>query len=724
MSLKKVYCLKPLITFINDTGEEKKKGKGSPDDEPLKFVLPIDWQKSLSETNGTNVDKGYGCMVATGKRSNITVLDFDTMDSYYEACDIYGNLHQHYTVQTRKGMHVYFEYDETIERYISDKYWKNLTKKEQSKTKNPVDTQSDKKGVFGAGTTLTRFNGEIFKYTYLSGTILEMPQVLKNKCLLKKGSDNSKSYTTNIKYDIDVTDEEIRDIIRQLEVKCPDMFNTYSEWIKFTMVMKTINKKEIWDETSERHEGYKKNHNMKIWNNIKKHKHLNYFTTLLGIPKIRSSKKIEPLDTLVEKDGCVIMNTEFFELPRSSNDNESPSSEDFDDFVDTDVIVIQSKTGTGKTTCVANNFATYQLTRPEITILSIANLISLSNQQQFTFKKFGVNLRSYLDKKINPSLIMCQNSVICINSFHKLHDCDFRHKVIYIDEVHALCNSLNHNNTIHNQRLVMNTLLRAIRTCHKVIVSDAHIYNSTMHLLSERYCDGNSTYCHYINEFNKFQDVPAVKFNDENTFFDNIRKKVLKGEPFSFACDSKDVITKWFNWLWAEASSETQMKMILFTSDTESEVCENWTNKIIFYSPKISTGVDITILDQTEQFVYITGKSVSSITLYQMATRTRNMNKLSYYSCCSYFDSKYENREECAKQIDSEFNANILGISTCKIDEDVLKDTENGEDIFRNMYIENTYVLDYFKTNTLKFFEVELKNSGFNLIEKTKETTS
>jgi hypothetical protein len=167
---------------------------------------------------------------------------------------------------------------------------------------------------------------------------------------------------------------------------------------------------------------------------------------------------------------------------------------------------------------------------------------------------------------------------------------------------------------------------------------------------------------------------------------------------------------------------ETQSRMVLYTSDTENEICEDWKEKILFYSPKISTGVDVTVLDQTEQFLYFTGKSVSSITLYQMATRTRNMSQLSYYSCCNCFEAKYENIDVCWKQISLEYVANIMGISSCTLDDDIREDIVEKEDIYKNIYVENTYVLDYYKTYTLKFFENELRSAGFKIVKKAEES--
>lgn len=233
-------------------------------------------------------------------------------------------------------------------------------------------------------------------------------------------------------------------------------------------------------------------------------------------------------------------------------------------------------------------------------------------------------------------------------------------------------------------------------------------------LLNIRLLDTKSThYKHYKNTYNKFENVPAIRYSNENEFFDQIKNKVLQGKAFSFACDSKAIVTKWYNLLYSMASIETQNKMILFTSETDEQLCDDWKDMIIFYSPKISTGVDITCLEQSEQYVYISGKSVSSIQLYQMATRTRNMKQLNYYSCATCHLSEYESFEDCQTKKIEEFNTNMLSLSSITLDETTSLDY--NENIYFNIFTSNTYALDLFKTNSQHFFEQELKNAGFTL---------
>lgn len=239
-----------------------------------------------------------------------------------------------------------------------------------------------------------------------------------------------------------------------------------------------------------------------------------------------------------------------------------------------------------------------------------------------------------------------------------------------------------------------------------------------MKLLETRLFVENKSYIHYCNEYQKFNGTPAVRYNDENEFFRVIEQKVVDGESFSFGSDSKAIIEKWFTRLYACATPETHSKMLLYTSEVDTKIQENWNNKIVFYSPKITTGNDITCINSSEQFMYITGQSVSSINLLQMSTRTRNMTQLSYFSSARSVASQYDSIDDCINKVSADFVSNQLGFSFEDIELFLLNNKKfmAVEDIHLNMYVRNCYVLDLHGTNVVYFFEQELKNCGFNIL--------
>lgn len=680
-NFSKFYLTAPLTSMLDTNGVEKKHVTG---------VVPPKWQYVDPKVRKTGFkDNGFGNGVHTGKLSNIVVIDCDNMESYEVLCRAYDKLHEHYTVKTRKGYHVYFLYDKDIKSFDNDTYGTR------------IDLQSDGKFVFGEGTTLYRYDGTTTDYTYTHGKIKKMPIQIRNMCKMHNDDHMLEQFTSNSTYSYEIDDDTLRNILDQIEEKFPKYFTEYNDWLVYTTIMKTMGAQAIWDEYNKMYDNYNAVANMRTWNSIKVNISINFFCKLLKIPYVRFHK--------VSGETVLSNNIKIDEM------DSNYVTIEYDELYNYDTLILESKTGTGKTTAVSKLSKIYLTLNPGYSILSIVNLISLADQQCETFRKSGVELLNYNDES-NASILMMKNSVICINSLHKLATCDFSNKIVYIDEIHALTKSLTHNTTLKFQKLVYNTLERMIRDCYKLIVSDAHILQNTMWLLDERLNDKTKPVRYYRNAFNKFQDVDAIQYKDENTFYEKMEQAVLNGENFTFCCDSKKIATDWFNYLYEIAPMDVQEKMLLFTSDTDTELCKDWKNKIVVYSPKISCGVDITIKsEQTTQYVYVTGKSVDPIQLYQMSTRTRNMKEMNFYSSCVSKVAQYEDVHECEVKKVAEFKMNVLGLSSIDYDRDV--PTLATETRFMRMYCENEFQKDHYGTNVEHFFKEELANAGFNVID-------
>lgn len=434
-SFKRIFLKGTLTTTLNEEQVEKKTD--------IKYLLPKGWTDDNFDYESSK-DKGFGSIIKTGCCSGIIVLDFAVLDVYLDFCKIYPQLVKCYTVKTRKGYHVYFNYNENVKKVDV----------------KGIDTQSDGKCVFAHGTKVIRYNCESYSYFYMGGEIRDLPDCILEKCIMKNKNQLVKKYASNNNYSYEIFDDECREVLEMLVLKFPDYFSQYQEWLTFTCIMKGINKLDMWDEFSQQSDNYNKHNNMQIWHGIKQTIPFNFFCKLLGIPAFRYHKVVDKdaLYDMVDSENYTLLHEKYLKFSSIN--------------LDADVVIIESGTGTGKTTVVSQNFFSYQFNNPHITLLSITNLISLSDQQVETFRKNNVEMYSYLSDKVNPSLLMMQNSVICVNSLHKLASYDFRNKIIYIDEIHALCNSLTHNENIKHHKLVFNTLLRAIKTCHKVVVSE------------------------------------------------------------------------------------------------------------------------------------------------------------------------------------------------------------------------------------------------------------
>ena len=96
---------------------------------------------------------------------------------------------------------------------------------------------------------------------------------------------------------------------------------------------------------------------------------------------------------------------------------------------------------------------------------------------------------------------------------------------------------------------------------------------------------------------------------------------------------------------------------ILITSQTNKKIdnaVEQFKNKFVFFSPSITTGIDFSIEDKQDVFIYIHGQSIDPTQSFQQTTRCRNINKLYYYSESKSNEPKYKSVDE-VEHLYSEF---------------------------------------------------------------------
>jgi len=391
---------------------------------------------------------------------------------------------------------------------------------------------------------------------------------------------------------------------------------------------------------------------------------------------------------------------------------------DINDFYLNDVILISSGTATGKTTNVAKLSKDLK-SKYNCNILSIVNLISLSREQILTFKRESdIDLKDY-QNDLND--FGKSDGVICINSLFKLQEIeDFKieNTIIYIDEVNDLIRTLTHNESLDKVlNIVYTFLIKLIKNCKKIILSDATINQNTLNLLSSRK-ENNKTIL-LNNICKKFNGIDAIRFNDEYKFIEKIRNHIKNKKYFLFGCDRCKTITSIYSKMISEFETQKE-DFILITSETKFKVNDasnQFKDKYVFYSPSITTGVSFILKDiQQIQFIYISDKPlITPISIYQMSSRTRNMSELNYY-CAEIKPLKQD--FETLKEIENKYkklikmNEKILSMSKSINENDEIKIVENT---FFKLYCYNEFIDSFFNTGYLQHYENILKNNGFNL---------
>lgn len=406
-----------------------------------------------------------------------------------------------------------------------------------------------------------------------------------------------------------------------------------------------------------------------------------------------------------------------------------------------DVIVLQSCCGTGKTYSVAKYIAD-----SKDKVISIISRKSLLTAQMNEFNDKGLKLNNYEDKEtydLNEKGIICINSIM---KYSRQSDAQFNDFVVYIDEVNSFVETISHSSILTKDiKLVYETLIRIIKNCKKLIVSDHTITDAVFHLFSNKkngYQDSvedtddivnkmfnnkKSKRIIYVkNNHQKFKDVEAHQMKDETTFKMQIQEAMEKGEGFFAGFDSSKTATLYYNSL----KDFTKLDCILVTDETRYPIpsdMNEWEGKCVFYSPKIMTGCDFNVNTKQQVFFHMKGRSVLPTSSFQMICRTRNMEKFTWFANEELqpeqiyeFENEFEDDAKCEHKYNSLSDVRNLSIANkekrnlymCSSYLDENDDLQYAPNSFYNIYIYNEFVKSIYEEDKAKHFTQLLVGSN------------
>ena len=512
-------------------------------------------------------------------------------------------------------------------------------------------------------------------------------------------------YDASIQYQI--KDVEIIELLDQLP---SEYLDDYDKWSIITNMLKGLNKKEIWDKWSSTSDRYNQFKNNNMWRNAKKIKFdINYVVNVINQSR-EKDEKIKHIDTYKEFKP-ITKNI----IAEKFNDYRVSNIYTFDDFKKNKTVIIQSCTGTGKTTMVAKHFEKYisgNKDRKHIKLLSIIDKITLSHQHLKSFKDYNIKVQSYQEGfKKNNHFCVCINSLLQLENLSNL---ELSQYFVYIDEINSFL-QLTHNKTLDsNIRAIFNLLMRIIKNAHKVIVSDNLITDNVFELLR---CRGD--YKYIVNEYKKFEGVEAIRVRDQPMFLDMLKEHIANDKYFLYGCDSCTIVEQLYIECLKEVKEADKDKFLIITVNNKLEIknaSEQFKNKFVFFSPSITTGVDFSIDEKQDVFIYLHGQSIDPSQAFQQTTRCRNINKLFYYSESNSYEPNYKSVEEIEKTYTEFIETSDRLNEVCKtINEDY--DEVMGQNDFFKLYCYNDYTIDTFRTNKTIHYENILRDAKFKIMD-------
>jgi len=217
----------------------------------------------------------------------------------------------------------------------------------------------------------------------------------------------------------------------------------------------------------------------------------------------------------------------------------------------------------------------------------------------------------------------------------------------------------------------------------------------------------------------KFSGIDATRYNNETDFFNIVKSHIENKKYFLFGCDSCKKITAIYSNIIQEYENQKE-DFILITSETKYQITDpskQFKNKYVFYSPSITTGVSFVLDDiKQTQFIYISDKPlITPISIYQMSSRTRNLNELNYY--CAEIKAKKQ-EYQTIKEVENKYkkmikiNEKVLNMSKSINENDEIKIIENT---YFKLFCYNEFLESFYNTGFLQHYQNILKNNGFNL---------
>ena len=116
------------------------------------------------------------------------------------------------------------------------------------------------------------------------------------------------------------------------------------------------------------------------------------------------------------------------------------------------------------------------------------------------------------------------------------------------------------------------------------------------------------------------------------------------------------------------AEQSLKDKFLLITAETGARVkdaSKEFEGKFVFYSPKITFGVDFSSLVAQDVFIHITGNSIQPSGSFQQTTRCRNIKTLYYFGECTEILSFYNSLAEVRADVEEAFETSNKFNTTC-----------------------------------------------------------
>lgn len=330
------------------------------------------------------------------------------------------------------------------------------------------------------------------------------------------------------------------------------------------------------------------------------------------------------------------------------------------------ILVVKSKTGSGKTYMVLNTFQEFKKLNKLKSFIFVSTRIAAATSISSEFKKSFSTMKNYLELS-REELINQMFLSIQYESIHKI-GFKFTNQFLILDEIESILNLLdsmtNTGKNYDNTKANFESLMNLIKISEYIIILDANIGARTM-----KFVESIKQYKKVVfieNHFNTVKNNNSkayyygkaigkqIKYYKQN-HIDNIVKALLKNENVYCVVSSKKFAIYIYDYILKHSELNfTNKNIALYTSLTDddsfkedlSDVNKCWiTKRLIITTSKITNGVDFNIEGYFHSaFMYINNNSCVARDDLQTLRRIRHLvNNEVHYMIAENFNNDDKN---------------------------------------------------------------------------------
>jgi phage/plasmid-associated DNA primase len=195
--------------------------------------LPPKWNQINMDNMKDYQTNSNGTCIVCGVKSNITIIDFDDMDTYTNFINLNQHLSNIKKVKTLKGFHLYFNYTEKLSTKVD--------------TKAHIDIRNNGAFVLAPPTNYTLPNDTSFTYELIDGDIMDYNNELDiyyetyfpNEPVIPKPKKKEKIKELEIDEDYEIyVPPNLNSYLELIDVKYID---NYTSWFNIILALKKLN---------------------------------------------------------------------------------------------------------------------------------------------------------------------------------------------------------------------------------------------------------------------------------------------------------------------------------------------------------------------------------------------------------------------------------------------------------------------------------------------------